>query len=58
LDAKEILETFDVETMEDELLTSLIQRLDQVIFEIQLSPAIAEDDLEIVWQLLLLATAP
>jgi DNA repair exonuclease SbcCD ATPase subunit len=58
LDAKEILESLDVKTMDEELLESLIQRIDQVLFEIPLSPIIAGDDLEIVWQLLLLATAP
>jgi len=58
LDAKEILESLDVETMDEELLESLIQRIDQVLFEIPLSPIIAGDDLEIIWQLLLLATAP
>lgn len=58
LAAKGILEALDEKFQEEELLDSIIERLDQVLFEIPLSPIIAADDLEIVWQLLLLATEP
>lgn len=55
--AKEALETLDA-TSDDDSLTPIIERLDQTLFEISLSPVIAADDLEIVWQLLILATTP
>jgi chromosome segregation ATPase len=55
--AKEILENLEA-ARDDESLVAMIERLDQILFEIPLSPVIAADDLEIVWQLLILATAP
>jgi C4-type Zn-finger protein len=55
--AKEALETLDA-TSDDGSLVPIIERLDQTLFEISLSPVIAADDLEIVWQLLILATTP
>jgi DNA repair exonuclease SbcCD ATPase subunit len=55
--AKAALETTDA-SLEDGSLSKLIDRLDQIIFEIPLSPVIAADDLEILWQLLILATGP
>jgi uncharacterized phage infection (PIP) family protein YhgE len=55
--AKEALETLDA-TSEIGSLVPIIERLDQILFEISLSPVIAADDLEIVWELLILATAP
>jgi DNA repair exonuclease SbcCD ATPase subunit len=55
--AKEALESLVV-TQEGESLQPIIERLDQILFEMSLSPVIAADDLEIVWQLLILATAP
>jgi hypothetical protein len=56
--AKGILESIRVENMDEEALLLIINRLDQVLAEISLNPIIAADDLEIVWQLLLLATEP
>jgi uncharacterized protein HemX len=55
--AKEALESLDA-ALDDGSLTPIVERLDQILFEIPLSPVIAADDLEIVWQLLILATAP
>lgn len=55
---KEILENIETEAFDDETLLLIIERLDQILFEISLNPIIAADDLEIVWQLLLLATEP
>ncbi|OGO19719.1 MAG: hypothetical protein A2Z14_00680 [Chloroflexi bacterium RBG_16_48_8] len=56
--AKEILENLNADAQEDEVIMPIIERLDQILFEIPLSPVIAADDLEIVWQYLILATAP
>jgi hypothetical protein len=56
--AKGVLENLEVEDSDRESLLLIIDRLDQVLFEISLNPIIAADDLEIVWQLLLLATEP
>jgi DNA repair exonuclease SbcCD ATPase subunit len=56
--AKGVLENLEVEDSDRESLSLIIDRLDQVLFEISLNPIIAADDLEIVWQLLLLATEP
>jgi len=56
--AKGVLETLEADTVEDESLFLIIDRLDQVLLEISLTPILAADDLEIVWQLLLLATEP
>jgi hypothetical protein len=58
LAAKEILEVQDVDAMEGGSLTPIIVRLDAILAEIDLRPVIAADDLEVVWQLLLFATAP
>ncbi len=55
--AKEALEILEA-NQGDETLAPIIERLDQILFEISLSPVIAADDLEIVWQLLILATTP
>jgi hypothetical protein len=55
--AKETLETLDASN-KDGSFAQFIERLDQIIFELPLSPVIAADDLEILWQLLILATAP
>ena len=56
--AKGVLESLEADTLEEESLLVIIDRLDQVLLEISLNPIIAADDLEIVWQLLLLATEP
>jgi DNA repair exonuclease SbcCD ATPase subunit len=56
--AKGVLENLEMEDTGRESLLHIIDRLDQVLFEISLNPIIAADDLEIVWQLLLLATEP
>jgi chromosome segregation ATPase len=58
VEAKEILEVLDADAMEGESLTPMIERLDEVLVEIELRPVIAANDLEIVWQFLLFATAP
>lgn len=55
--AKEALDSLDA-ALDDGSLTPIVERLDQILFEIPLSPVIAADDLEIVWKLLILATAP
>jgi hypothetical protein len=56
--AKEILMELNTDFQEDVMISSMIERLDQILFEIPLSPVIAADDLEIVWQYLILASAP
>jgi hypothetical protein len=56
--AKGILETLSDRSVDGEALLTMIDRLDQVLLEISLNPIIAADDLEIVWQLLFLATEP
>jgi uncharacterized coiled-coil protein SlyX len=43
---------------EVELLSNIVERLDQALLAIEITPVVAADDLEIVWQLLILATAP
>lgn len=43
---------------EVEILTAVVERLDQAIIALELTPVVAADDLEIVWQLLILATEP
>jgi hypothetical protein len=43
---------------EVEIVTNIVARLDQALLAIDLTPVVAADDLEIVWQLLTLATAP
>ncbi len=44
--------------MEMKILTTIYERLELALFTIELTPIVAADDLEIVWQLLLLATEP
>ena len=56
--AKGILEALSVGAVEEQALLTMIDRLEQVLLGISLNPIIAADDLEIVWQLLLLATEP
>jgi len=56
--AKEILGELNTEFQEDDMILAMIERMDQILFEIPLSPVIAADDLEIVWQYLILASAP
>ncbi len=43
---------------EVEILTAIVERLDLAIIALELTPVVAADDLEIVWQLLILATEP
>jgi hypothetical protein len=56
--AKDALENLEIEDGDEETLMLIVDRLDQVLLEISLNPIIAADDLEIVWQYLLLATEP
>ena len=56
--AKDVLEALEIDGGDEETLILIVDRLDQVLLEISLNPIIAADDLEIVWQYLLLATEP
>ena len=56
--AKDVLEALEIDDGDEETLILIVDRLDQVLLEISLNPIIAADDLEIVWQYLLLATEP
>ena len=58
--AKDVVESVLGRSSEDEVevLTNIVERLDQALLAIELTPVVAADDLEIVWQLLILATAP
>jgi len=56
--AKDVLEALEIDGRDEETLILIVDRLDQVLLEISLNPIIAADDLEIVWQYLLLATEP
>jgi hypothetical protein len=58
--AKEVVELVltDGAESEVEVLAGIVERLDQALLAIELTPIVAADDLEIVWQLLILATEP
>lgn len=58
--AKQVVEVVLNNSSDDdvEILTNIVGRLDQALSTIELTPVVAADDLEIVWQFLILATAP
>jgi chromosome segregation ATPase len=58
--AKEVVELVQSDGAESEVevLAGIVERLDQALLAVELTPIVAADDLEIVWQLLILATEP
>lgn len=58
--AKEVVELVQSDGAESEveILAGIVERLDQALLAVELTPIVAADDLEIVWQLLILATEP